>query len=434
MNISLKDRILGLSVLWKEASYNFAYMDERTDLDWDNAYYEALARILDTSNAYEYYLELMRFISLLKDGHSYVIMPDEIAPAYQLPAATGFLENKHILSMVPKEYSFALGSEILSINDRPIDKYLNEIVYPYIWHEKPESIFRHGLLGYYISCFEKSPITIHTNNGTLIFNKEDEPSTAAFKYLAPQQITEMKEIFTSQTLTIWRTADNIAYIQIWTFSSGDLKKELYESISEIKDCVGFIIDVRNNGGGSSNNSNCVVQLFFENEFKSSPSKSPVNISSYRAYGQYRDLGSTDMNDPWQKKIYDVCTNNLYEEETDTIKITDCPCYLEQPVVILSGPDTASAAESFLVDMKQQNRGVIIGMRSYGSNGQPLMGELPGGGKFGICTQKCYMHDGTEYNNIGIQPDIYVEETVEDNLKGYDRTFNAGLVWLREHIV
>lgn len=40
-------------------------------------------------------------------------------------------------------------------------------------------------------------------------------------------------------------------------------------------------------------------------------------------------------------------------------------------------------------------------------------------------------DGTEYINIGIQPDIYIDNTLEDFKNNFDRIFSTGLNLVRD---
>jgi hypothetical protein len=40
IKLSVAEKVYGLSLFWKEVSYNFAYFDQVPDLDWDSAYQE----------------------------------------------------------------------------------------------------------------------------------------------------------------------------------------------------------------------------------------------------------------------------------------------------------------------------------------------------------------------------------------------------------
>lgn len=431
MYISLEDRIYGLSLLWKEAEYNFAYWEDLPNIDWNTKYQEFLPRVIATESPLLYYAELMKFISLLKDGHTYVNMPNKIKPTYEVPIKTTFIEGRHVISELPKNCHIPLFSEIIAINNILIEDYLHKYAYPYIWHEKIDSKFVHGLLGYIISCNNSGLITIETNKGSFTFNKNEEVETIRNDKLVYYKYSKMNELISTKTHSIYITDDNIAYIEIPSFRLSNLKNELYKNIDLIKNCKGIIIDVRNNSGGNSSNSEAVAQLFFKGKFPAAPTKTPMHLASYKAYDQYRNVDELDLKDPWQKKIYEVSKHKSYFYESDIVRISDCPVYLEQPIVILSGCSTASAAEDFLTNMKYQNRAIIVGTPSYGSNGQPYMGKLPGGGSYGICTHRCYLHDGTDYHNVGIKPDIFIENQIQDHINGIDRIFDIGLETIRK---
>ena len=78
-------KIYELSLIWKEAEYNFAFWDKvNKNLNWDIEYKKSLNTVLKTNNIFEYYLELKRFIALLKDGHTDVSFPEEVynSPRY----------------------------------------------------------------------------------------------------------------------------------------------------------------------------------------------------------------------------------------------------------------------------------------------------------------------------------------------------------------
>ncbi len=77
-NLSIQDKLFGLSQLWKEASYNFAFFDQVPELNWDSCYQDFIPRVMMTENDWDYYLELQKFIALLQDGHTRVFPPKEL--------------------------------------------------------------------------------------------------------------------------------------------------------------------------------------------------------------------------------------------------------------------------------------------------------------------------------------------------------------------
>jgi hypothetical protein len=79
-DLSDGEKLFGLSLLWQEANYNFAFFDQVPDLDWDSAYRAFIPQVLATESTYDYYQELKRFVALLEDGHTSVWLS---APAGQ---------------------------------------------------------------------------------------------------------------------------------------------------------------------------------------------------------------------------------------------------------------------------------------------------------------------------------------------------------------
>ena len=90
-----------------------------------------------------------------------------------------------------------------------------------------------------------------------------------------------------------------------------------------------------------------------------------------------------------------------------------------PTALLTGHQTASAAEDFLIYADNQKHMTRIGEHSFGSTGQPYLFDLPGGGGARVCTKKDTYPDGREFVGVGIIPHIEVKRTVADYLNGKD---------------
>ena len=67
----------------------------------------------------------------------------------------------------------------------------------------------------------------------------------------------------------------------------------------------------------------------------------------------------------------------HEEEGDPITPSRKDPFLG-PVIVLTGPETFSAAEDFVVVLHASKRATLVGERTGGSTGHPLMIDLPGG--------------------------------------------------------
>jgi carboxyl-terminal processing protease len=102
-----------------------------------------------------------------------------------------------------------------------------------------------------------------------------------------------------------------------------------------------------------------------------------------------------------------------------------------PLVVLTGPGTFSAAEDFLVPLKHSGRAVLVGEKTAGSTGNPLMVPLPGGGTSMVVSKRDTFPGGKEFVGIGIAPDVSVGPSQQDLLKATDTVLQKGIQVLKE---
>jgi hypothetical protein len=441
--LTVAEQIYGLSQIWCEAKYNFAFWNIRSNLDWDKEYQEAVGRVMRPMELIDYYLELMKFISLLNDGHSFVNFPVDISNCLlTLPIKIKWLNQKHIITNVAEGYDIPLFSEILEINGMCFDQYMKEKVLPYCWNAKPSSsyemLYTFSVLSddadknayTLIPVLERnSEINLLTSNGSFRI----KPVPRRVNWSLPVRLKcseELTEIFSSEGLIIQLTKDNIAVITMPTFMDDHMPENFYRLLNQIKNCKGFIIDVRSNGGGHSHNADAFSQAFIKGKFQSGKVKHAIHIGAYKAWGAGSDFSDWDLTDPLSKAIYDVCHNNLFEEEITTAHYPNCPVYLDQPVVILENAATGSSSENLLINFDSINRATILGVPSYGSTGNPYIFKLPGGGLARVCTRRYTYPNDKEFINIGIQPHIYADLSQEDLIMGRDSVLDKGLEVIR----
>ncbi|WP_319004713.1 S41 family peptidase [Microbulbifer variabilis] len=104
-----------------------------------------------------------------------------------------------------------------------------------------------------------------------------------------------------------------------------------------------------------------------------------------------------------------------------------------PTYVLIGRNTASAAEDFLVYADSLEHFTTVGEPTYGSTGQPMIVDLPGGGTFRVCTKRDTYPDGREFVGYGIQPDILVERTLDIVRSGEDKVLDRAFADLESSI-
>ena len=433
--LTAEEKIFGLSLIWKEAQYNFPFWVNLKDLDWDAAYHEALTNVLKENDIREYYLELSKFITLLRDGHTDISFPESVFKnAGRFPVLFGYLNGKYYIVNFDINMDIDLWSEVVRINQMDANDYFTEKFFPYFWHEKLDSAS--GKINSFLPIVEYGKeLEITTEKQTFKMKATTETINWKLETAFPISKDEsFTELFKSNGLMVELTNDNIAVITIPTFSYGDLQNEFYNILPKIKNCKGFIIDVRNNGGGNSGYADSVAQAFIkEKNFENSRHRLMVYIGTYKAWGRGIDFSQRPLDSPWIKKAYDITNRQYFEDSINRAGTFDCPSYLDQPLVVLANQGTVSAAEDFLVVLDNLKRATIVGTASYGSTGQPILYDLPGGGGVRICTRWCLYPDGREFINIGVQPHIYAQLSIEDIKNGYDSVFKKGIDTLREKI-
>jgi len=155
--------------------------------------------------------------------------------------------------------------------------------------------------------------------------------------------------------------------------------------------------VRNNRGGSSSIGYKIISYLIDKPLFGSHWKTRQYLPAFRAWGR---------EEQW------------YEGNHDTIE-PRAENHYSGPVVVLTGPGTVSAAEDFVVALHASGRAILVGQKTAGTTGQPLMIKLPRGGKARICTKRDMYPDGREFVGIGIIPDVKVCPTQESTAAGRD---------------
>jgi hypothetical protein len=443
-------KIYELSLIWKEAAYNFAFWEERQrTLDWDKAYREALPAVLRIQNLYEYYLELAKFVALLRDGHTNIHMPQAIwdDPIYssKLPIGIKYSNGQYVVSNVKRVAGDLIErwSVVRKIDGFDIHEYVRENIFPYIWHEKIDSVswminnfITNGPLGSSVDFEfeydgEVSLVTLKRTKGDTDWLYGGE--------LQPPEKTE--EIYSSPSHKIETTHDGLAIITIDTMMNDDLPKDFYDNYPLLENARGYIIDIRFNGGGNSGNSDAVAAAFINGQFQNQRSLHPIHIGAYKAWGQYQDFGDKT----WEEIATERGSNDLlemtykiprqmyYDEQTSNSEYSRTDKILTAPLVILTTASTGSASENFLVILEHTQRATFVGTASNGSTGQPLNIDLESGGSVRICTRHNTHIDGREFTNIGVQPHIHFEPSLADLRSNIDTHMQKGLDVLRKMV-
>ena len=168
--------------------------------------------------------------------------------------------------------------------------------------------------------------------------------------------------------------DNIGYIKIWGFENETYNqfKEQYQDLI-VKNIKGLVIDLRNNPGGFVDQALLIANLFV-------PESEVLKlVSRYGTEKVYKTTSTTEIN---------------------------------MPLTVLVNGNSASSAEILSSIIKDSNKGVIIGTKTYGKGIVQTTKKLDYGGALSITTAKYYTASGVEIHKNGIEPSILVEQAEE----------------------
>ncbi len=171
---------------------------------------------------------------------------------------------------------------------------------------------------------------------------------------------------------------NIGYIRLKSFNENSDNQFLksikrFEKNPKIK---GYIIDLRNNPGG------LLTQA--------------INITDY-----FLDDG--EIVSTKGRKITE--TRKFFAKRGDEID--------GKPLVVLINNGSASASEIFAGALKDHKRAIILGENSYGKGSVQSIIPLNNGGGMRLTISKYYLPSGKSISEVGVTPDILVEEINDD---------------------
>ena len=69
---------------------------------------------------------------------------------------------------------------------------------------------------------------------------------------------------------------------------------------------------------------------------------------------------------------------------------------------------------------------MIGERTRGSSGQPFLYDFGNGMSIRISSRRMYFPDGSEFEGVGIKPDVEILPSIVDRRSGTDVVLNRAL--------
>ena len=431
-NLSNADKLYGLSKFWSEAKYNFAFFDH-AKINWDSTYQAYIPKVLATKNTWEYYKVMKRFCAMLKDGHTNVYEPGSLykKSRYKYLVVENFDHHFYVTNVpVQVKDEVPMGSEVMSVDGRDIQEYVKNELMPYISASAPQQLWNDAasMMFYGTDTAKVTHLTLKTPKGKLV-KYDYQFHTYGAKWERPRPAYQRFE---------FKKIDDIGYVKINTFGDEKVIADFKAILPDLYNCKGVIIDIRSNGGGSTDIGAEILKYFTDQKMLvGSKWRTRDYLPSFRAWGEFqlKDTTKFEHLDAFTKKTVLVAKND-YWFYGDTSKFNNdvTAQKITVPLVVLTSNYTASAAEDFLIILDGlKGRATTIGQRTFGSTGQPLQFDLPGGGGARVCTKRDTYPDGREFVGSGVKPDIEIKRNVNDIIAGKDTELEAALKEIKKQI-
>ena len=189
-----------------------------------------------------------------------------------------------------------------------------------------------------------------------------------------RKIIEIQSV-SSKTIGVEK---NLGYIRLKSFNENSDKQFLksikdFEKKSNIK---GYVLDLRNNPGGLLTQAINITDFFLDDG----------------------EIVSTKG-----RRVSE--TRKFFARKGDRIN--------GKPIVVLINNGSASASEIFAGALKDHKRAIILGENSYGKGSVQSIIPLRNGGGMRITISKYYLPSGKSISEVGVIPDITIEEESDD---------------------
>ena len=194
------------------------------------------------------------------------------------------------------------------------------------------------------------------------------------KFIITRKIIEVKSVNSE----IISKEKNLGYIRLKSFNENSDKQFLkslkkFEKNLKIK---GYVIDLRNNPGGLLTKAINITDFFLDD-------------------GEIVSTKGRDVSE----------TRKFFAKRGDEIN--------GKPIVVLINYGSASASEIFAGALKDHKRAIILGESSYGKGSVQSIIPLGNGGGIRLTISKYYLPSGKSISEVGVIPDILIEEVGPD---------------------
>ena len=376
--VPLEDRVMMASRMYHVISTFFPGLSQDK---FDTAYQSYLSTILRTDDRKAFDLASMEFVADLHDGHSWFYDTwldrnggDPIG-ILAYPVAGEWTVIRSQLS------SIHVGDVIAAIDNDTTDEFFaRNRRYVSASSDRDAGVSFFDTPALFAPTFT---ITLGDGRKVAIDRKNDK------KQPLPASKTEGR----------WLIAKVIAYIKVPTFHGIETQAQALALLKEFHSARAVILDVRGNPGTGAPGvlQRALMVKPYKNWNESSSEPGGALLRNYLlAYPGHSTLVITDSVIEPQEPVY----------SGKLILLTDRAC--------------SCACEDFVMPFKFAKRATLVGETTAGTYSMTRHLDLPNGMMLNISAVRHTFPDGSQFEGVGIAPDIALENTAEDLRAGRDK--------------
>lgn len=200
-----------------------------------------------------------------------------------------------------------------------------------------------------------------------------------------------------QQSVFYEKIEDFGYIEITSFNTATVE-QFYNALNalESENVKGLIFDLRDNGGGTVNSVGKILDRLLPEG--------------------------------------DLMTVKYKSGKTKTMLTSDSE-EVNLPMAVLVNENTASSSEVFASNIREFDKGILIGNKTYGKGVMQDTFNISNGASVVFTVAELFTHNMTAYHGVGLLPDIEVSVTEAENRLRYfsdiseDKTVMAAVEWL-----
>lgn len=375
-------KLLSLFRYWNIIDYYYPYKDIIEE-NWDEVLNTFIPKFINAKDELDYKLTISELTTKIHDSHAVVYDINGALDKYwgnkYAPVEFALVKDniviKDILPKYKKDCELKKGDIILKINDKDISEVLNEKS-KYISLSRKEAM---------VNSLQQYLFRTSENSINLTLKRDNKEITKKVKCYNDTSMFEVEE--PSHKLL----DGNIGYINPGQLSKGEIDKIM----EKFMNTNGLIVDLRYYP------SDFIVYTLGKYLVSKPATFSKISVANQSVPGEF-----------------------VFDE--DQIVSPDDKKQYKGKIMILMNERSQSQSEFTVMSLRKGINAKVIGSNSIGADGNVAEIDLPGGVSTLITGIGVFNPDESQTQRVGVNPDIYVEPTIQGIKDGRDELLDKAI--------